>query len=59
MNAVKMKLMFGRSATAWVELFELMTNSVNCSDVKQCTINDISFVQISIRFSNCHSAYRK
>jgi len=29
------------------------------SDVKRYTINNISFVQIDIRISNCHSAYRK
>jgi len=29
------------------------------SDVKQYPVNDISFVQIDIQTSNCHSAYRK
>ena len=38
----------------WRELLATLTTS----DVKRYPVNDISFVQIDIRISNCHSAYR-
>jgi len=37
----------------------LQPDTILVRDVKRYPVNDISFVQIDIRISNCHSGYRK